>query len=213
MRMKFAAGALATLMLCAGSSAAEDLKAFKLTIDGVSVDIDPGEDASITLPGGKTSKVRLDRNDFATFSGGTFSFVHPSTISVTKTELGDRISQYLMASALGTIVVVQEYGKMNPVSLHQLMLQEMTRESVQAGGTLTQEPTTRKLADGKELTGIKARVKTRTDSADFEIVGFGLADQGLLFITRIGDQDVATEQPLIDKFWESLKVKLEAAAR
>ena len=193
---------------CAGAARAEDPKAFKLTIDGVTVDIDPGEDVDVTLPGGKTSKVRLEHNDFATFSGGTFSFVHSSRNSVTKTDLGDGIAQYLMASALGTIVLVQEYDKMNPVSLNQLMLQEMTRESVQAGGTLTQEPTTRKLADGKELTGVKATVKTRTDSADFEIVGFGLADQGLLFITRIGDQDVATEKPLIDKFWENLKVKL-----
>lgn len=97
---------------------------------------------------------------------------------------------------------------MIPVSLDQLMLQEMTKESVQAGATLIQEPTTRKLADGKQLTGIKATVKTRTDKADFEIVGFGLADQGLLFITRIGDQDTATEQPMIDKFWQTQKVKL-----
>ncbi|WP_245307584.1 hypothetical protein [Mesorhizobium sp. AA23] len=162
----------------------------------------------MTLPGGKTARVRLDRNDFATFSGGRFSFVHPSSISVTKTDLGESITQYLAASALGTVVVVQEYGKMNPVSLNQLMLQEMTKESVQAGGTPIQEPTTRKLADGKQLTGIKATVKTRTDKADLEIVGFGLADQGLLFITRIGDQDTATEQPMIDKFWQTLKVKL-----
>jgi hypothetical protein len=202
------AAALTLIALCAGPAGAEDLKAFKLTIDGVTVDIDPGESTNVTLPGGKHSKVTLERNDFATFSGSVFSFVHPSNISVTKTDLGENITQYLMASALGTIVVVQEYGKMNPVSLNQLMLQEMTKESVQAGATLTQEPTTRKLADGKELTGIRAQVKTRTDTAYFEIVGFGLADQGLLFITRIAGEDKAAEEPLIDKFWQSLKVKL-----
>lgn len=207
MRMVSAA-ALTLIALCAGPAGAEDLKAFKLTIDGVTVDIDPGESANVTLPGGKQSKVTLERNDFATFSGGSFSFVHPSDISVTKTDLGEDITQYLMASALGTIVVVQEYGKMNPVFLNQLMLQEMTKESVQAGAALTQEPTTRKLADGKELTGILAKVKTRTDTADFEIVGFGHADQGLLFITRVAGEDAATEKPLIDKFWQSLKVKL-----
>lgn len=208
MRLKIAAAAFGAIMLCGGVARAEDPKAFKLTIDGVTVDIDPGEDIEVTLPGGKTSKVRLEHNDFATFSGGTFSFVHPGNYSVTKTDLGDGIAQYLMASALGTLVVVQKYDKMNPVSLNQLMLQEMTRETVQAGGHLRQQPTTRKLADGKDLTGLKATVKTRTDSADFEIVGFGTADQGLLFITRIGDQDNATEQPLIDKFWETLKVNL-----
>ncbi|RUX27710.1 hypothetical protein EOA13_19165 [Mesorhizobium sp. M7A.F.Ca.US.011.01.1.1] len=206
---KVSAAALILIALCAGPAGAEDLKAFKLTIDGVTVDIDPGESADVTLPGGKQGKVTLERNDFATFSGSVFSFVHPSSISVTKTDLGDDITQYLMASALGTIVVVQEYGKMNPVSLNQLMLQEMTKESVQAGAKLTQEPTTRKLADGKELTGIRAEVKTRTDTADFEIVGFGLADRGLLFITRVAGEDAATEKPLIDKFWQSLKVKLQ----
>jgi hypothetical protein len=171
---------------------------------------------NLSVPGGGASdkarkSSRLDRAcaiaaAISASSGATI--VHPSSISLTKTDLGDSITQYLAASALGTIVVVQEYGKMNPVSLNQLMLQEMTKESVQAGGVLTREPTTRKLADGKQLTGIKATVKTRTDKADFEIVGFGLADQGLLFITRIGDQDTATEQPMIDKFWETLKVKL-----
>ncbi|SDA81550.1 hypothetical protein [Mesorhizobium qingshengii] len=206
MRMVSAA-ALTLIALCAGPAVAEDLKAFRLTIDGVTVDIDPGESANVTLPGGKKSKVTLERNDFATFSGGSFSFVHPSNISVTKTDLGENITQYLMASALGTIVVVQEYGKMNPVSLNQLMLQEMTKESVQAGAALTQEPTTRKLADGRELTGIRAQVKTRTDTAYFEIVGFGRADQGLLFITRVAGEDAATEKPLIDRFWQSLKLK------
>jgi len=207
MRMVSAA-ALILIALCAGPAGAEDLKAFRLTIDGVTVDIDPGESADVTLPGGKQSKVTLERSEFATFSGGSFSFVHPSTISVTKTDLGENITQYLMASALGTIVVVQEYDKMNPVSLNQLMLQEMTKESVQAGAELTQQPTTRKLADGKELTGIRAEVKTRTDTAHFEIVGYGRADQGLLFITRVAGEDAATEQPLIDKFWQSLKVKM-----
>ena len=40
MRMVSAA-ALTLIALCAGSAGAEDLKAFKLTIDGVAVDIDP----------------------------------------------------------------------------------------------------------------------------------------------------------------------------
>ena len=205
--MKFAATAFTAIMLSAGLARAEDPKAFKLTIDGVSVDIDPGEDVDVALPGGKTAKVRLEHNDFATFSGGTFSFVHPSNYSVTKTDLSDSTAQYLMTTALGTLVVIQEFRKMNPVSLDQLMLQEMTRETVQAGGQLTQEPTTRKLADGKELTGLKATVKTRTDKADFEIVGFGTTDQGVLITTRIGDQDKGAEQPLIDKFWETLKIR------
>lgn len=207
MRMRMM-GALVSIALCADPALAKDLKAFKLTVDGVAVDIDPGESVDVTLPDGKTAKVALERNDFATFSGENFSFVHPSGMSISKSDLGDHITQYLMASAVGTLVVVQEYGSMNPVSLNQLMLQEMTKESVQAGATLTQEPTTRKLADGKELTGIRATVKTRTDTDSYEIVGFGAADQGVLVITRIDGENEAAEASLLDKFWQSLEIKL-----
>ncbi len=207
MRMTMTA-ALAFIALCAAPAQAEDLKAFKLTIDGVAVDIDPGESVDVTLPGGKAAKVTLERNDFATFSGDNFSFVHPSGVTISKSDLGDHITQYLMASAVGTLVVVQEYGAMNPVSLNQLMLQEMTKEAVQAGATLAQEPTTRKLAGGKELTGIRATVKARTDTDKYEIVGFGTADQGVLVITRIDGESEAAEASLLDKFWQSLDIKL-----
>ena len=88
------------------------------------------------------------------------------------------------------------------------MLQEMTKESVQAGATLTQEPTTRKLADGRELTGIRATVKTRTESADYEVLSFGASDQGVIMVTRLGEENAKTEGPLIDRFWQSLEIKL-----
>jgi len=208
MRTRSAAMALAVVALCCGPAGSEDLKAFKLTIDGVAVDIDAGESVDVTLPDGKKARATLQRNDFATFSGDHFSFVHPSDVQVTKTDLDEHTSQYLMASALGTIVILQEYSAMNPVALNQLMLQEMTKESVQAGATLTQEPTTRKLADGRELTGIRATVKTRTESADYEVLSFGASDQGVIMVTRLGEENAKTEGPLIDKFWQSLQIKL-----
>lgn len=208
MRTRSTAMALAVVVLCSGPAGSEDLKAFKLTIDGVAVDIDPGESVDVTLPDGKKARATLQRNDFATFSGDNFSFVHPSDVPVSKTDLDEHTTQYLMASALGTIVILQEYSAMNPVSLNQLMLQEMTKESVQAGATLTQEPTTRTLADGKELTGIHATVKTRTESADYEVLSFGAVDQGVIMVTRLGAENAKTEGPLIDRFWQSLQIKL-----
>jgi hypothetical protein len=113
-----------------------------------------------------------------------------------------------MASALGTLVIVQEYGSINPVSLNQLMLQELTRESIQAGAEMTQQPATRKLADGRELTGLRATVKTRTDATDFEIMSFGSVDQGLVLVTRIDQENAPAEGAILDKFWETLKIKL-----
>lgn len=208
MHLKKTAAALACLALCLAPAAAEEVKAYKLTIDGVAVQIDDGESLDVTLPDGRQAKVKLERNEFAPFGGRLFSFVHPSAMPVSKTDLASDITQYLMASALGTIVIVQEYDALNPVSLNQLMLQEMTKVSVQAGAKLVQQPATRKLSDGTELTGLRATVKTRTDSTVYEIFSYGGDDRGVMFVTRIADENVKAEGPLIDKFWETLRLKL-----
>jgi hypothetical protein len=199
---------VAALVAIPGWGLAQDQKTYKLTIGDVVVDIDPGESLDVTMPDGKQTTVKLELNDFASFSGSMFSFVHPAGVSVTKTQLDTTINQYLMASALGTLVIVQEYGSINPVSLNQLMLQELTRESIQAGAEMTQQPAKRKLADGRELTGLRATVKTRTDATDFEIMSFGSVDQGLVLVTRIDQENAPAEGAILDKFWESLKIKL-----
>ena len=35
---------------------------------------------------------------------------------------------------------------------------------------------------------------------------------GPLFITRVAGEDAATEKPLIDKFWQSLRLNVDAEA-
>lgn len=207
--MRFGRTAIAAALIALpGWALADDPKTYKLTIGEVSVEIDPGETLDVTMPDGSKTKVMLALNEFATHSGAMFSFVHPTNVAVTKTQIDATVEQHLMVSALGTLVLVQEYGAMNPVTLNQLMLQEMTKETVQAGGELSQEPATRVLGDGRELTGLKATVKTRTDAAHFEVLSFGTVDQGVIVVTRIDDENVATEGGLLAKFWETLKIKL-----
>jgi hypothetical protein len=187
---------------------ADSPKTYKLTIGDVTIDIDPGETLDVTMPDGKQTKVTLALNEFATYSGEMFSFVHPTNVAVTKTELDPHIHQYLMASALGTLIIIQEYRTMNPTSLAQLMLEELTKETVQAGGERSQEPATKTLADGKQLSGLTAKVKTKADTTDFEILGYGTSDQGVLVVTRVDESNAGKERGMIDKFWESLKLKM-----
>jgi hypothetical protein len=205
MRMKLAPFLLSAAC-CLSAAQADTLKGYRLTVDGIAADIDAGESAEITLPDGRKVTARLERNEFATYAGERFSFVHPSAMAVTKTQLTDGIVQHLLATAVGTVVVVQDYAAVNPVSLDQLMLQEMTKETVQAGGELTQQKASRRLADGKELIGLKATVKTRTESVDYEVLGYGGIDQGVMVITRIDADNAGTDQPLIDRFWQSLAI-------
>lgn len=195
---------VAVAVSAASLAQAEALKGYRLTVDGVAADIDVGGEAELTLPDGRKVTARLERNEFVTYAGERFSFVHPSAMAVTKTQLTEGIVQHLLASAVGTVAIVQDYEAIDPVSLDQLMLQEMTKESVQAGAALTQEKASRKLADGKELTGLKATVKTRTETVDYEVLGYGRIDQGVMVITRVDRENVAVDQPMLDRFWESL---------
>lgn len=206
MRAKSIPAVLLAMACCIPPAGADAPKGYRLTVDGVATDIDVGGSAEITLPDGRKVKASLERNEFATYKGERFSFVHPSAMAVTRTKLSDGIVQHLLATAVGTVVVVQDYAALNPVSLDQLMLQEMTKESVQAGGRLTQQKASRTLADGKELTGIRATVKTRTESVDYEILGYGKVDQGVMVITRIDRENTATDQAVLDRFWSSLEL-------
>ena len=187
---------------------ADGPKSYRLTIDGAGIDIDPGETMEIVTPDGRSHKVMLALNEFATFAGDMFSFVHPTRAAVTKSSIDDDIVQYLMTSALGTLIIIQEYRSLNPASLDELMLQELTRESVQAGGERSQEPVSRTLADGKQLVGLKAKVRTASDTTSFEILSYGNADKGVLVMTRIDESAGANEGSLIEKFWQSLKLAL-----
>jgi len=207
---KFLRSTIVAVMVAGAAlpASADDPKTYRLTIDGAGIDIDPGETLEIVTPDGQPHKVTLALNEFATFAGDMFSFVHPTNVAVTKTRLDDDIVQYLMTSALGTLIIIQEYGSINPASLDELMLQELTKESVQAGGERSQAPGTRTLADGKQLAGLKAKVKTASDTTSFEILGYGTADKGVLVVTRIDEDTGANEGSMIEKFWQSLKLKL-----
>jgi len=207
MRLLRTAIVTAALVL-SGQGLADDPKTYRLTIGDVSVEINPGETVDVTLPGGQKTTATLQVNEFATHSGKIFSFVHPTSVAVAKSDLGDGIFQHLMASATGTLVIVQEYDAMNPVFLNQLMLQELTKESVQAGAELSQEPTTRTLADGKVLSGLKATVTSRTEKAYFEVLSYGVTDRGVVLVTRIDEENTASEGSLLAKFWETLQIKL-----
>lgn len=194
----------ATLPFVAATYAA-DTKAFRLTLGDNSVDLDVGQDVEITLPDGSTAKVTLERNEFATYSAGDFSFVHPSDVAVTRSDLGGGIVQHLMTTALGTMVIVQTYDGIDPSSLNEMMLSELTGDAVTAGAKLDRKAAERKAGD-KTLFGIAATETLKRDTVDYEIQSYGKDDAGVIVITRMDRENAAQDGAKITKFWETLKI-------
>lgn len=194
----------AAFSLLSGLASAQDQKSFKLDIGSTSVELDPGETLEITLPDGSKTTVRLTRNAFSTYATDVFSFVHPSDVSVTKSDLGDGVIQHLMASAIGTIAIVQQYDKVNPALLTEFMLGELTREAVAAGAKVDKTPHSREA--GKRLEGLKATERGSADTVEYEVLAYGTGTRGVLIVTSIDEENRQADEPMLEKFWQTLKI-------
>jgi len=197
-------GLLVTIGLSPGLAGAQEQKSFKLDIGSASVELDPGETVEVTLPDGSKAKVKLTRNAFTTYATNAFSFVHPSDVSVTKSDLGDGVIQHLMASAIGTVAIVQQYDKVNPTLLTEFMLGELTREAIAAGAKVEKTPHSREA--GKKLEGLKATETGSADRVDYEVLAYGVGTRGVLIVTSIDEDNKDADGTMLEKFWATLKI-------
>lgn len=180
-----------------------------LTIDGKSYDIDLGARATVTLLDGRKVQVELKKKDVAVFKTANFSFSHPGHVTPARTDLGDGVSQTMVATPTGTLVMVQEYSGMNPSGLVDLMLTELTKEEAQYGYDITKTPVTKKLADGRTATGKRAVSKYRTNEYERYVVCCGVRDAGIVIITQVEKAAPREDVAMIDLFWKTMSVSMK----
>lgn len=191
----------------AGAAAGEAGKNFVLSIDGREFGLDLGETVEVTGADGQKLKVSLKRADAVTFRGGMLSFTHRGDLTVSSTSLDKDITQHLLASANGTVVIVQEYTSLDPTSLLDLMLTTITDEPVAAGAKLTKTETARDVA-GRQIKGLKAELVNGSDRTHVEAYTFGGGGKGVVIITQLADDYRDIDQAILDGFWSSLSLKL-----
>lgn len=179
-------------------------KDFQLKIGEQTVEIDAGDTVDIALPDGSKTTATLTRNEFATYATDTFSFRHPGTLGVSRSDLGDGIVQHALMTALGTMTLVQTYSALDPSNLKEMMLQVMIKDGVAAGSTIEREPVTRRVND-QELQGLKATERSGDDVTDYEVFASGNGSSGIIIITRIDRENLVEDGPVAAKFWETLK--------
>jgi hypothetical protein len=210
--MRLARFALAVLLALPGSFAlADEGKNYVVTIDGQDIPIDLGD--VLTVPGkdGKDIKLGLRQSPISSFHGDFVSFQHGKEQNVTSTVLQDGLKQHMMATNTGTLVIVQEYADLDPGSLADLMLTQMSKDDLD-GTKLKKSPSKRTVAGGTDLqglTGVVTRKKgTRDLTIRYEVMTLGIKDHGIVAVTRIDNDLGKDDQAIIDKFWSTLAVKL-----
>lgn len=197
---------LGLLLVAMAPAHAEEAKDFSVTIDGTEFPINAGETIAARTKAGASVQLSLKRSEFMTFKAGAVSFEHRSDLSVASTDIDKDVHQHMVASALGTIAILQQYDTIDPSTLTQLMVQQMSKDDVQAGAKIESKETVRALQDGRTLKGLFATVKGNHIDIEIEALAMPLADGGIMAVTRL-DKDNTADQPILDRFWTSLKAQ------
>jgi hypothetical protein len=183
------------------------LRGFTVTVDGVSVMMNPGENGKITLKDGRTLTVGLTVNPVMSWSDSMVTFDHPSGINVATQMLSKRITQRIMASAVGTVVIIQEYDAIEPTTLNQTMMNELTKNDLKLGAELTQSEAKKTLRGGMILNGLRGILKSRTAIKTIEVFSYGKDGRGVMLISQLNDDNKANDQAFVDQFWRTLALK------
>lgn len=177
-----------------------------LTIDGQKYEIDAGKETTLKLTDGRKIQVNLEQKEYVIFRTENFSFEHPSDIVPARTDLGKGIHQTMMSSPVGTLVLVQEYADMDPSSLVDMMLNELTKEEKKYGYKISNSSAKVKLASGSVLTGKKSIASYKGKKTLRQVLCYSLRDAGYMIVTQVADDASSKDRAMVAAFWKSLEL-------
>jgi hypothetical protein len=180
---------------------------YTLNINGSTVELDIGAEQKLRLPDGKELVLKLDRKPANIFTGNGVSFEYPSQFNVATSEVSPGIYQHLVATALGTLILVQTYPDMDATTLVDLMTGKMTDDSVTSGYIRETKPHSRTLVDRTVLTGTLSTLKRTNDDAVIEVLGVRRGRGGVMMITRTDRITAPDEGAIIERFWSTLRIQ------
>lgn len=198
--------AIVTILPC--HAFGQDVPNYEISINGQTYDICLGRDYQIKSDSGEKLHFKVNKKALMTYKNGYISFQHKSDLAISSTDLGNGIRQIMTNTAVGTLVLIQEYSSMNPTAMVNLMLQELTKEQINYGYKMQKETHSKALMDGTKLRGLRATLKYNEEEEYWTVSAYGKKDRGLLVITKIDKEYLSTEKNIIDLMWETLQIEL-----
>lgn len=185
---------------------------YVLEIDGRQVELDLNHSATAVLSDGKTTKLLLRQKTEQTWHEDGASFTHPAAFTPARRELSKNITQTIMATPSGSIVLVQHYIGLDPTTLIDVMINKLSDDEVQAGYQRTIKKAQRKLGDGVTLAGKIVHTEHPGEAWDREVVAIGDHDGGFLVVGATSDSSTPADFAMIDAFWRSLRLSIGGRA-
>lgn len=178
---------------------------YSLTIDGQTIQMGLDKPGQITI-GGKAYPVVLKQKDTLTYANKLYTFSYLKDFKVNKKELGNDIDQVMLMTAEGSGVLIQQYQTMSPTALNELMLSELTKESISYGYEMVRKDYDRTLASGQKVRVCRAELTYKDDKNIYEIATYGGKDEGVLIMSMVMDEEMGSQgRTIIDLMWNSLR--------
>lgn len=180
---------------------------YTIEINGKVFEIDLDKDYDLDVKD-NIFKIKVKQKDTLLYADAYFSFKYPKEYKVSSTELDGGIEQLFLMTAEGSGFIIQKYATMSPALLNELMINEVTKESVTYGFELKREDYQRVLTSGFKI-DVNRAVLTYNDEINiYEIASIGKKDSGLLIMTmEMNDIENSPGKKLIDFVWNTLEIK------
>lgn len=157
----------------------------------------------------KEISLQIHQKDTLTYHDSLFSFDYIKDFNASQAILGTGIKQVTVITAEGSGFVIQQYMGIDPSPLKEMMLNQLTEESINYGYSSTKTNFTRKLGSGQEISGLKDVLEYKGAKNIYEVAAIGKKDEGLVIATiRINDNGNPLSEKIINLMWQTLQVRL-----
>ncbi|NOT38124.1 MAG: hypothetical protein HOP11_12190 [Saprospiraceae bacterium] len=129
---------------------------FILVINNDSIQVNLNMEFNYKTSSGEELKMSIIQPDVLTYSDDLISFSYEKSLSVSNTKIEKGIEQCVILKSTGTGFLIQKNKTMNPSSLTELMLKEITKESMNYGYSKSEKEFKKKLKSGQVIEGIQA---------------------------------------------------------
>ncbi|WP_223034850.1 hypothetical protein [Hanstruepera marina] len=182
-------------------------KDFILTIGDESHEIALDESNEFKV-NGKAITISVREKDTLVYEDSFYNFKYIKDYSISKTVLEEGIEQIMIMTASGSGVLIQKYEAFDPTMLQEMMLNEVTKESISYGYTMERQDYERALVSGQKLEILKSVLEYKGEIETYEITALGGKDEGILIMTMNMNDEIDPEGvEMINLMWNSLHIK------
>lgn len=180
---------------------------YKIQINDTTLEISLNKDYNITLDE-KVIQFKIVAKDTLIYEDDLFSFNYSKDYKISQMIIEEEIEQIMLMTAEGSGILIQKYSSLNPTMLNEMVISEVTKESLNYGFKMKRADYTRHLESGQKLNIDKAVLTYKNETNIYEVATIGKKDEGILIMTMIMDEQMSTQgRKIIDMMWNSLIYK------